>query len=149
MQDSPRCALCGQLIDSHSKAADWNVETWPAGLEAIAEVIGPELTLRLADRFGGVEHFYVPKSPTTGHPWAAVIGEPAWEQLCRAMGGQRINLPRGQFVQLKKRLILELAETEGLSHRAIALRTRSTEGYVRGVLRGISSTGDERQGKLF
>lgn len=141
-----RCLLCGHRLDDGSSAVDWHTETWPRGLEEIADIIGPELTLRLAEAHGGVDKFYIPRSVATNHPWAETIGAEAWGKLCRAIGGQRINLPRGEHLALKKLQILELAESTDLSHRAIALRVRATEAYVRMVLRELK---DDRQGSLF
>jgi len=115
---------------------------WPERLVRIAEVIDAELTLKLVEKYGGVEYFYVPKlkrglCPT--HPWASILGEDTWKKFCRAFGGQRLTIPRGTYLHLKKRIIFELAEDRTLSHRTIALRAQVTETYVRMVLRGVDS----------
>ena len=110
---------------------------WPQGLVDIASVIGPELTIKLAEKYAGVEKYYVPKltnSVGLKHPWAAILGDNAWRAMCKAFGGQRINVPRGQKI-LKKRVIFELSESHPeLSHRTIALHAQTSESYVRRVL---------------
>lgn len=143
------CKLCGQPVPRESPAATWSTETWPTGLEQIAEIIGPELTMKLTERFGGTHKFTVPKNPECGskrYPWADVIGKDAWVKLCAALGGQKVSLPRGQFISLKKRQIIELAESTDLGARQIALRCHATEQYVRMVL---SEVRDDRQQTLF
>jgi hypothetical protein len=112
--------------------------------------VGAEATLRLVDRFGGVEKLYIPKLDNKvglSHPWAEILGDSAWRALCKAFGGQRISLPNCTYARLKKRVILELAENRSLSHRTIALRARATETYVRMVLRGLDVP--EKQLELF
>jgi hypothetical protein len=123
--------------------AELDTTDWPQGLVDIAAIVGAEATLRLVDRFGGVEKFYIPKLDNRvglAHPWAEILGEGPWRALCKAFGGQRINLPNCTYAKLKKRVILELAEDKSLSHRQIALRARATETYVRMVLRGLDTS---------
>lgn len=124
-------------------------ETWPDVLREIAEIVGDELTLRLADIHGGIEGVYIPKSPTTSHPWAIVLGPEPWRAICanKKLGGQRISLPRGTFIRLRKTVILELAE-QRLSRRAIARRAKVSERYVRMVLGELPPTQDPAQASL-
>jgi len=122
--------------------ANVDITDWPQGLVEIANIVGTELTLKLVDRYGGVEKYYIPKLRNRvglKHPWAEILGDEPWKALCKALGGQRINLPRGVYTHLKKRVILELAEDKALSHRTIALRARATETYVRMVLHGLDT----------
>jgi hypothetical protein len=124
---------------------------WPQGLVDIAVVIGPELTLELADKFGGVEKAYVPRLKNKvglWHPWASVLGDEAWRAFCARFGGQKINLPRGLSRHgSKKRAILELATNTSLSGRSIARQVHCTETYVRSVVRGFDFTNATRASK--
>lgn len=124
-----------------------NLDMWPATLRRIAEIVGADLALRLGEAEGGQEKVYVPKSPSTQHPWRRVLGDQAWARVVAEMGGERIDLPRGSFLNVRKLEILALAE-EGLSHRAIARRARVGERYVRRVLEGLTIE-DKNQLKLF
>jgi len=121
---------------------DPNTRDWPDQLVTLANIIGNELTLKLVEKFGGVEKYYIPKLKRQRayyHPWVDIIGKDPWVKLCKTLGGQKICLPRGCHLTLKKRLILELAEDKALSHRTIALRVGATETYVRMVLRGLDT----------
>lgn len=113
--------------------AEHDLDTWPDGLRRIADVIGPELALRLAEHDGGLDKVYVPRSPRANHPWMELLGEQALAKLARALGGDRIDIPRGTHIALKKRRIIDLAAS-GISHRQIAREVRVGERYVRRVL---------------
>lgn len=120
----------------------------PPMLQRLAELIGTDKTLLLADSFGGLERLYIPHEATTGHLWCSVLTVGEWQKVVAAMGGERVDLPRGVFVELKKVAINELAD-KGMRHRQIALRVRCSERYVRGVLKGMPTPDDDRQVKLF
>jgi hypothetical protein len=110
---------------------------WGNRLKGIADVVGPELAVRLILEHGGVEYLYIPKLTRRagfGHPFAAILGDELFRKFCKVFGGQRISVPT-TFCGLKKRIILELAESTSLSHRTIARRAHCTETYVRMVLR--------------
>lgn len=121
---------------------------WPNLLKQIAELIGAELALKLSYECGGLDSLYIPHKANAAHPWAKAVGEPAFARLCKALGGERVSLPRGMYVKLQKRRIIELAEG-GASTRSIALACHVTERYVRRVLVGLSRAPDPRQMKLF
>lgn len=131
---------------------DIDKDVWPETLIKVANVIGATRALTLADHCGGVDRVYIPHEPSKNHFWRQVLTPDEWSKICAAFGGKKIELPRGQFVRsgLRKKDIIELAE-QGLSMRAIALRTRTTQRYVRRVLQGlgIAQQEDERQRKLF
>jgi hypothetical protein len=135
--------------------SDPTLDTWPDALRRIAEVIGPELALRLAEHDGGLDKVYVPRSPKPSHPWAELLGADALGKLARAFGGERIDIPRGTHIALRKRRIIELA-TSGMSRRQIARAVGVGERYVRKVLAGGETTiatrsrcEDPRQLKMF
>jgi hypothetical protein len=128
---------------------DPDTKDWPEGMVQIANIIGTELTIKLVEQYGGVSGYYIPKLKTRAglfNPWAKVIGEDAWRKLCKALGGRRIELPRGSHQRLKKRLILELAEDGKMSHRAIALQAGVTTRYVKIILSGLDG---DKQISLF
>lgn len=104
-------------------------QSWPVGLRRLAEVIGPAAAVRLADAFGGAEKIYIPKKARIDHEFTAVIGLDRLEALCAEFGGQRIDIPRGAFKDLKKTQIMD---AEG-SNREVALRLGVTQRYVRQV----------------
>lgn len=121
---------------------------WPQVLKQIAELVGGELALRLAFDCGGLDSLYIPHRANATHPWAQSIGPEPFARLCKAFGGERVSLPRGAYVRLQKRCIIEMAQT-GATTRAIALQCHVTERYVRRIMMGLSRGPDPRQLKLF
>lgn len=116
-----------------------NRQDWPDIIRRIAELIGDELALELAQKEGGVERrTYIPKSTATEHRWAQVVGPDAWQLLVDEWGGERVTLPRGSRIgtEVKKIEILQLAE-EGLACREIARRSGADERYVRRILAAV------------
>ena len=111
-------------------------QDWPQMLGCIAELIGPELALTLARECGGIEKVYIPRKPNPEHLWVIAIGPKAFRVLAKVYGGEYVSLPRGHYVTLQKRRIIELAQT-GLNRRQIALRCHVTERYVRRTLAGL------------
>lgn len=129
-----------------SAAEDFS--TWPTTLREVAEVIGRDAALRLAQECGGVL-IYVPTEVHPEHPWCIAVGEEAFAKLAHAFGGQRIDLPRGSFIRLAKAQILEMA-AQGMSTRAIAMKLHVTQRHVRRVLEGMTIVAnDPKQMKLF
>ena len=124
-----------------------DLDAWPDVLRQFAQVIGPELTLRLAQTCGGIDRVFIPRTATPEHPWAAAIGLDAFRRIVGAHGGERVDLPRGAFVRLRKRQIFALGG-QGLSHQQIALRAGVTERYVRSVLGATRPAVDGRQTTL-
>lgn len=131
-------------------AKDDSIDAWPDTLQRLAAVIGRERTLELADRCGGLDRIYIPQEVTSSHYWVAVLGPDEWAKVVAVFGGERIDLPRGVFVRLRKREILVFAE-QGMAQRQIAMRCRVSERYVRQVLESahMSAPVDERQLKMF
>lgn len=123
---------------------------WPDVLRRLAELLGGDVALRLANECGGLDKVAIPHAPTPGHLWRKVLDEEQFAKVCAAFGGERIWLPRGRFVQLAKRRILELHEG-GASLRQIALQAQCSENYVRRVLGNVGAKrhDDPRQRKLF
>jgi hypothetical protein len=127
-------------------AVSQDTTDWPQGLVAIADVVGPDLTLKLVEKFGGVEKYFIPRLKNSRgyyHPRASILGDVAWQALCKKLGGQKINLPRGCYLKLKKKMIIDLAADRTISHRTIALRAQVTETYVRIVLQGLGAPSEQ------
>jgi len=106
-----------------------STRSWPVGLRRLAIVIGPAAAVKLAEVLGGTENIYIPKTARIDHLLTSVIGLDRLEDLCSAFGGERIEIPRGTFKDLKKAQIID---AEG-SNRDVALRLRVTQRYVRRV----------------
>lgn len=131
-----------------------NVETWPESLRQLAEVIGPERALELAEAVGGLDNVYVPRKPTSTHVWSRYLTPEEWARVTELLGGVHMRVPRHFLDGLRKTEILTLAE-QGHSTREIALRTKVGERYVRRVIEGMRFPklprvkGDPRQRALF
>lgn len=103
--------------------------SWPIGLRRLAEVIGPAAAVRLADAYGGVEDLRIPKTARPDHDLAKVLTRDEFEALCAAYGGERLDIPKGVYKDLKKTAIMDAAG----SNREVALRLKVTQRYVRRV----------------
>lgn len=123
-------------------------ETWPTVLAQLAELVGDDEALALGEAEGGIDDLYIPEEGGTDHPWARTLSPEAWQRVVAAWGGQRISLPRGTFVRLKKVEIIDLKD-EGLSNREIARRVGCGERYVRRILGSMAAPADPRQTRLF
>lgn len=110
-----------------------DMSLWPMGLKKLAEVIGPKPTLDFVSHFGGLDKLHVPVDPDITHPWAQAIGIDNLRLLSEALGGERISIPRGAFLSMKKIAIMDLAE-RNWSPKAIAREVECTERYVQKVL---------------
>lgn len=119
-------------------------EHWPKGLREIAQVIGEEATLILAGEIGGVS-FYVPEKPKKDHWLVELVGIDVMGKLCAVYGKDYITVPQGAYLDDKKGQIKKLWEIGEQSKRQIAIRTKSTERYVRLVINGH---GGPKQGSL-
>lgn len=115
-------------------------------LRRVAEVIGAAATVRLAERFGGVQT-YIPQAPGADHPWAPVIGLDAVRALAEHWPGTHLEIPRGAFGKLKKAEVLRLLE-QGLSKRQAALQSGCTDRYVRRLVNGDAGEQAQPQGTL-
>lgn len=127
-----------------------DLSDWPTLLQRFAAVIGPERTLELARKAGGLDRVHIPLKPTKTHPWSKLLTATEWAAVCAAFGGEKVRLPRGVYVELRKRQIMEMA-AQGVPHGKIALHAQVTERYVRRVLSGLGmpKATDERQMGLF
>jgi len=104
-------------------------KSWPIGLQRLASIIGPKAALQIAESFGGVQDQYIPKHARVDHPFAALIGLDRMELLCDALGGERIDIPKGTYARLKK---AEIIGQSG-SARTVALRVGCSMRYVKKI----------------
>lgn len=118
---------------------------WPQGLIDIAEVIGPECALLLAQHVGGIAS-YVPKEPQNGHKLAMIIGLPALRMLSKIYGGDWLTVPKYAAGKSKKVKIRRLLK-DGASLRDAALDSDATVRYVTMVNKDMRH--ESRQLKLF
>lgn len=102
-------------------------KSWPIGLQRLAVIIGPKAAMQLAEHFGGVQNQYIPRRARLDHPFTALIGLDRMEQLCEALGTQRIDIPKGTYSKLKKAHIIG----QRGSAREIALRVGCSMRYVK------------------
>lgn len=110
---------------------------WPQGLVNIAEVIGPELALLLAEHLGGVSS-YVPKEPQSSHKLAMIIGLPALRMLSKVYGGAWLEVPRYAAAKNKKVKVRQLLK-DGTSFKQTALNAQVTTRYVTMVSRDMKT----------
>lgn len=126
-------------------------QDWPDLLKELAELLGSDVALRLAAECGGLDRVPIPRKPNDDkHLWRRVLTAEQFALVVKAYGGQYLSLPRGVYLVLSKRRILELHE-QGVNNRQIALQVRCSERHVRRTLEsvGAKSVGDPRQLSLL
>jgi hypothetical protein len=69
-----------------------NLHPLPPTAQAMAELIGEELTLRIA-ALPEPQRRYVPKDASPNHPAAQAIGIDQWQRVTKYFGGELIDLP--------------------------------------------------------
>ncbi len=119
-----------------------STSTWPPLLQELADTLGREPALVLAENFGGVSD-YIPQKPRADHKIAKVIGMERMAVLCEVYGGVWMTIPRGVNLDPKKPQIEKLLGEK--SHRQIARDLGVSERYVRLV---ANSKAREVQGML-
>ena len=135
-----------------SEAED--ISTWPHWLRRFAEVIGAERTLALAQKYGGLDKLYLPKTPRDRHLWLGVLTEQEYGALCARFGGQCIAFPRSaERNDGKKQQVLALLDS-GLSDREISIQVGVGQRHIRRIRAELGLTKrapapDPRQIGLF
>mgnify|MGYP003621643828 CR=1 FL=1 len=106
-----------------------DMSAWPQGLVHMAEIIGPDEALKLADVFGG-QRVYIPSRVTEGHPYLAVLTRDMLAKVCASwLAGGWYELPRGPMRDSKNKSIRALLR-EGHAHRTIARALKVSERHV-------------------
>lgn len=121
--------------------------------ETLEEVIGPNLTRRLCDLYGG-RTVYVPREPMKAGWLAQAVGLDAARKLCDhyTVGntGVRVAVPKGDNVQLAGRAADVARMTdEGMSAGDIAIALNIHERSVYRARRKVNRQRAKRLGKLI
>ncbi|WP_319778423.1 RNA helicase [Maridesulfovibrio sp.] len=104
--------------------------TWPPMLKELADTIGDEPALILAEEFGGVSE-YIPLRAKPNHKFTKQIGMERMATLCETYGGIWMTIPRGVNLDpLKPQIKKMLSEMSG---KEVARRLKCSERYVRKV----------------
>lgn len=104
--------------------------SWPPLLQELADTIGREPALVLAEEFGGVSE-YIPLKAKSNHKFAKQIGMERMSILCETYGGIWMTIPRGVNLDPKKPQIQKMLGQK--SHRQIARELGVSERYVRRI----------------
>lgn len=122
------------VVNSDEARPSGRSARWPRLLRDLADVVGEAHALALARRFGGAP-YYLPQSPTGGHPFGEVLPPEVFAALCASwLGGTYLTIPRGPARKSLYPCILRM-RAEGRSQRAIALALGVTVSYVGKVCR--------------
>jgi len=120
------------------------VTALPGILAEIADVVGFEAAMAIADARGGTQ-VYIPPEPDAAHWLSQLIGGEAAravaERLTCGVGGRRVDLPLGPAgCAARIRAEVDRLLSEGCSERDIAMRTRYS---IRGIRRRRARLADK------
>lgn len=107
-----------------------STSSWPPLLQELADTIGREPALVLAEEFGGISE-YIPQTAKANHKFAKQIGMERMSILCETYGGIWMTIPKGVNLEPKKPQIEKMLGTK--SGRQIARELGVSERYVRRV----------------
>ncbi|WP_107495304.1 helix-turn-helix domain-containing protein [Thalassobius sp. I31.1] len=117
----------------------------PGVLAQIAEEIGVDVAVRLAETRGGRE-VYIPHSPDENSKLAQLVGLKAAREISDLLGHGHLRVPCGNIGGASgRRTRIEELWRLGLSQSQIAAEV---DVHTRTVERVISSLKDDRQGEL-
>ncbi len=114
------------------RAAGKSAKTGSVVLDEIAEVIGEEAALKLAEEFVG-ERLYIPRSPETDPRIVEAIGNELAGRLCDTFFRITISIP---IRLVNARRVAEMVR-QGKSKREIGRALRITERQVYRILEGL------------
>lgn len=126
-----------ELEQTQTDTVEVDTTGWPTRLLEVAEEISPASALLLVEKFGGIS-LYVPTARELGRNHL-LVRELGWEKavaLCEARGGEHIEIPTLYYARAKKAAIVRAVG----STRAIAMRYRVTEAYVRRLRKDLKQT---------
>lgn len=125
------------------------LESLPASLQDIAEIVGFRAALKIVEQWGGIR-LWVPDRVTAEHPLARVIGLAAARKLCASWcRSTEIPIPRAarRLIALRNaRICADFAA--GVSAPRLARREGLTERMVRYII-AAADTGATRQQDLL
>ena len=111
----------------------------PRSLQVIADIIGRDAALDLADAYGGIP-VYIPLSPTRDHLFLSFLRPAQLAALCASpLGGQWHTMARGPMRDSKRAAIEQLL-ADGYSLRDVALRMKVSSTYVQTIRRDMKKT---------
>lgn len=123
-----------------------NADLLPGSLQELAEDIGLDATLKLAEAYPSIP-FYIPAKAEENHPIAGLIGMQAFEDLVRIYSGDTIKLAKVDAAQRQiKHCMLKRLKKEGASNRQVAILFQYS---LRHVERLVSDQRHEEQHDLF
>ena len=117
----------------------------PPTAQAVADVIGEDLTLRLCSLHES-QRRYIPKNVSIHHPGARAIGVDQWQRIVRHFGGELIDLPSCSRAARQRAIKQHLLA--GSSTTAVAARfgiTRRHANRIAQSLRGGAAGRDNGQ----
>lgn len=102
----------------------------PGVLSELMDIIGGALTLKLVDRYGGTR-LYIPKTITSDHHIARIIGAREAQALADHFSCEQIEIPKAARARaaIRNRKI-RLAVAAGKSRSEIALQFGLTERQI-------------------
>lgn len=116
-----------QEMQTHPGSVDWNA--LPGLCRHLRELVGERTARQILQTMGGRD-LYIPRTPSPGHPLAALHPEDA-RRICQAFHGERLSIPQARWLQRQDRdkairtargngqSVSQLARTFGLSRRRI------------------------------
>lgn len=109
-------------------------EAFPAAFQRVVDLIGPELSLRLAERFGG-RKVYVPEHPTDDCLLAQVVGLDAARRIAEIWARDQLAVPFCTAL-LRMRRDAEICDRyeAGESGQRLAAEYRISERHVYTIL---------------
>ncbi len=123
-----------------------NAELLPESLQELADHIGLEATLKLAEAYPCIP-VYIPASAKENHPIATLIGLEAFEVLTTIYAGDTIKLAKVDAARRQiKHCALRRMKEQGYSNRQVAILF---DYSLRHVERLNRAQGDEEQHDLF
>lgn len=119
----------GALLDIEEARAHM-----PQALAELADVIGADVALELASRFGG-RRVYIPMSATPDHPLAETLGLEAMSALVEYLGSGEFMVPSAkQLERFARDRAIRREHADGASCRTLAERYQLGERRVWEIL---------------
>lgn len=108
----------------------------PPTAQAVADVIGEDLTLRLCSLHES-QRRYIPKNVSIHHPGARAIGVDQWQRIVRHFGGELIDLPSCARAARQRAIKAQLAS--GMPPDAVAAHYGLSRRRISQILRSLRS----------
>ena len=100
----------GETGHNGGPSFSYDMAAMPALFQQIYNLVGAEGMEAFIARYAGMEKVYIPKK-VTGSELAKAIGDEAAGKIIAAMGGQRVDVPKGRYREgVKKTKIFALKD---------------------------------------